>query len=366
MTPTLTRHRPMNAFSDPSPPRSARLSQRVYLPRVVGLALGGLCVGAAIAAPAQPAPWIWLLLLTHGLLWPHVAYVVASRSAKPRRTEKANLLIDSLLGGFWVVAMHGNLLPCVLIITMLSMNNVAIGGLRFFSRGALAQIIGAMLGTAIIGWHFEAESGVAVQIACLPFLIVYPLLIGMVTFRLAHQLNRQRGELRWLSESDALSGIYNRRFFEQRIAQEFENFKRHPAPTALVVADIDHFKNINDCYGHPVGDTAIRIAGQVFAEQARKADVAARIGGDEFAVLMPFTSASEARELVERLQASYAQATAGDVRLTGNTLSFGIAAAHPDMPSHQNWMELADRALYRAKARARGSVETAETEGIPA
>jgi len=354
----------MTAFPDHPPASVARLSHRVYLPRVVGLGLGGLCVGTSIAvsiaAAVQPALWVWILLLAHALIWPHAAYLAATRSANPRRAEKTNLLIDALLGGFWVVTMQGNLLPSVLIITMLSMNNIATGGFRFFGQGVLAHAVGAMVGVSIFGWHFTPASGVAVQIACLPFLVVYPLLISMVTFRLAHQLNRQRTELRWLSENDVLSGIHNRRFFEQRIAQELENFKRHQAPIALVVADIDHFKYINDCHGHPAGDCAIRLAGQIFSEHARKADVAARIGGDEFAVLMPFTSASEACEVIGRLQTAYAQATGRDRRLAGSSLSFGIAAPQADMPLYEDWLELADRALYRAKARERGSVEIAE------
>lgn len=352
----------MTPSANPEPPSGSRLSRRVYLPRVIGLALGGLCVGAAIPAEVQSAHWIVLLLLTHALLWPHLAYLRCSRSSDPREAEKTNLLIDSLMGGFWVVAMQGNLLPSVLIVSMLSMNNAATGGVRFLSRGLLFQLIGALLAWGILGWHFRPESSFLVQMACVPFLVVYPLVIGMVTLRLAHQLNLQRTELHWLSENDALSGIYNRRYFEQRIAQEFENFKRHHFPISLIVADIDRFKNINDSLGHPVGDSVIRMVGQVFRQQVRLGDVAARIGGDEFVVLMPFTGTSEALELVKRLQRDFSQVLAVDQRLLGTSLSFGIAAPQADMKSHGNWMELADKALYRAKAGKRGSVEVAGVE----
>jgi diguanylate cyclase len=352
----------MTSFANPKPPNSSRLSRRVYLPRVIGLALGGLCVGAAIPAEVQSAHWICLLLLTHVLLWPHLAYLRCSRSTKPRDAEKTNLLIDSLMGGFWVIAMQGNMLPSVLIVSMLSMNNAATGGIRFLSRGLLVQLIGALLAWAILGWQFRPESSFMVQLACVPLMTVYPIVIGMVTLRLAHQLNLQRTELHWLSENDALSGIYNRRYFEQRIAQEFENFKRHHSPISLIVADIDCFKKINDNYGHPVGDSVIRMVGKVFRQQVRLGDVAARIGGDEFVVLMPFTGTSEALELVQRLQRDFSQALAEDQRLLGTSLSFGIAAPQAGMISHENWMELADKALYRAKASKRGSVEVAGAE----
>lgn len=356
----------MTPLVDQSSLSASRRAKRVYWPRVVGLALGGLCVGAAIFATAQAASWVWIALLTHAVIWPHLAYWRSSRNADPRHAESINLLIDSLMGGFWVVAMQGNLLPSVLIITMLSMNNVAMGGVRFLSQGLLAQLVGALIGWGLLGWNFRPESSVLVQIFCIPFLVVYPLLIGGVTFRLAHQLNRQRAELRLLSENDALSGMYNRRFFEQRIAEEFENFKRHHSPVALVVADIDHFKNINDRHGHPVGDAAIRMVGEVFRQQVRLADIAARIGGDEFVVLMPFTDTREALELVHRLQSAFSQAVASDHRLAGTTLSFGIAAPLADMPSHESWLELADSALYRAKTRRRGSVEMPGAELLQA
>lgn len=352
----------MTSFANPKPPSGSRLSRRVYLPRVIGLALGGLCVGAAIPAEVQSAQWIWLLLLTYALLWPHLAYLRCSRSTKPRDAEKTNLLIDSLMGGFWVVAMQGNLLPSMLIVSMLSMNNAATDGFRFLGRGFLFQLIGALIAWGILGWHFRPESSFTVQMACVPFMTVYPIVIGMVTLRLAHQLNLQRTELHWLSENDALSGINNRRFFEQRIAQEFENFKRHQFPISLIVADIDRFKTINDSYGHPVGDSVIRMLGKVFRQQVRIGDVAARIGGDEFVVLMPFTDTSEALELVQRLQSDFAQALAEDQRLIGTSLSFGIAAPQADMKSHENWMELADQALYRAKASRRGAVVVASAE----
>ena len=359
MKPIAYWHLLMTAIADPPLKTSTRLSARVYLPRVTGLALGGMCVGAAFWEQSEMAAGLWVLLLVNALIWPHVAYVLASRSRSPRRTEKASLLIDSLMGGFWVIAMQGNLLPSVLILAMLSMNNVATGGFPFLSLGLVAHLLGAMVGWALLGWHFSPESGFVVQLACIPFLVVYPLQIGTVTLRLAHELNRQRAELRWLSDNDALSGLYNRRFFEQRIAEEFENAKRHRATITLAVADIDHFKSINDNHGHAVGDAVIRAVGQVLRQQVRRADVVARIGGDEFVVLMPFTSTSEALELIGRLQTAFSHAITDDPRLAGTTISFGVAQPDSDMQSYQHWMELADKALYRAKTRKRGSVEVA-------
>jgi diguanylate cyclase len=350
---------PPDLSDDPRPTRKSRLSRRIYLPRIVGLGLGGLCVGSALQATPNAVPWVWALLAFNALLWPHLAYQLASRAAHPRRFEQANLLVDALLGGFWVVCMQGMLLPSVLIIAMLSMNNVATGGVRFFLSGVAANLAGALGGVLLLGWSFQPESNLAIQLACLPFLVAYPLLIGNVTLRLARELNRHRTELQWLSDHDALAGIFNRRFFELRIVQEFENFKRHGIGMALAVADIDHFKKINDTHGHQAGDAIIRLVGKTLREGIRRADIAARIGGDEFVVLMPFTSTADAADLALRLQAAFANAQADDLRLTEATISFGIAAPDEVMESYQEWMERADQALYRAKLQRRGSIELA-------
>lgn len=344
---------------NPSPQARTSFSTRIYLPRVLGLALGGLAVAAALFEQQPRASGLWALLLINALVWPHAAYQLATRAQHPRRAEKINLMIDAALGGLWVVAINGNLLPSVAMIAMLSMNNVATGGLRFFGFGLLANILGALISWALFGWHFTPESSFLVQLACIPFLLGYPLLIGSVTLKLARRLNRQRSEMRWLSENDVLSGIYNRRYIEHRFAEEFENFKRHCASTALAIADLDHFKEINDHYGHPVGDAVIRLVGQVLRHEIRRTDIAARIGGDEFVVLMPFTTTEEAIELIQRLQNGFSAAIAPDPRMAGISLSFGVASPSEEMRSHQHWMERADNALYRAKAQRRGSVEVA-------
>lgn len=95
--------------------------KRIYLPRVIGLGIGLFSVMAGMATLTPPV-WVWVLVLFNGLLWPHVAYFWASRSTTPYQAEQRNLLLDSLMGGFWAAAMHFNPLPSVTVLSMMTMN----------------------------------------------------------------------------------------------------------------------------------------------------------------------------------------------------------------------------------------------------
>lgn len=332
---------------DQLPPQQSRRAQRNYFPRIAGLALGGLCVGASLYDTPQAATWVWLLLLFNALLWPHLAYYLTRHVASPRDAETRNLLLDSLLGGFWVVAMQGNLLPAALVITMMMLNNMLVGGLRLLGQGALAHIAGALLGLLIFGWEFRPESNLLTQVFSLVFLVIYPTLIGRVAFQYAKQL-KQRVEILELSENDPLSGLHNRPFFEQKLAAELESYQRQQHAATLIVVDLVPFAQINDHFGRSAGDAAIRQLGAVFAKQVRASDISARLGEERFALLLPLAGESAAQELAKRLQASFAAAINGDPRLKGATLKFGIAAAQPHMQSQQQWQQQARQAMAPA------------------
>lgn len=334
------------------------LAQRTYRPRTVGMVLAGLCVATALW-DCEP-DWItWALLAINALVWPHVAYWRALGHVNPHRAEEQNLMLDSAWAGFWVFAFHWHLLPAVLVLAMPMMDAIAVGGMRQLRLCVVSMLGGWLAGWAVWGWHVEVNSNLVAQAGAIPFLIFYPAMFAFIMYGLVRKLDEQRDALRELSERDALSGVYNRRFFEERIAQEFDNFHRHKKCIALVMVDIDDFKKINDLHGHTTGDEVIRKVGQVLQDHARRADVVSRFGGDEFAVLLPFTDANEALEFVQRVQGAFAQLKRQDDRLAQAGMSFGIALPQSEMEHHQRWIERADAALYRVKSRQRGSVELA-------
>jgi diguanylate cyclase (GGDEF)-like protein len=163
---------------------------------------------------------------------------------------------------------------------------------------------------------------------------------------------------------DVLSGLFNRRHFLEAAAGEWSRFDRYERPLSLMMLDIDLFKAINDRYGHDAGDQAIAHVAAICRGRKRASDVVARLGGEEFALLLPETSIDSAAVAAERLRAQIADAplvVAGEpIRLT---VSIGVAEADHRMDSFLTLMKEADAALYRAKHRGRNCVMLASADG---
>ena len=158
---------------------------------------------------------------------------------------------------------------------------------------------------------------------------------------------RRYGEARKLAETDALTGLYNQRYFHETLRREVLRAQRYERNLALIVFDVDDFKGINDEVGHLAGDRVLAQAADRLREAVRSVDVACRIGGDEFAVILPESSAEDADQLYRRVQSSMRGTSLGadDERLR---LSAGIAEIqHGDTAA--GLFERADAALYRAK-----------------
>ena len=156
---------------------------------------------------------------------------------------------------------------------------------------------------------------------------------------------------------DGLTGVGNRRYFDQRAATELSRSRRHHQPLACVMLDLDHFKTLNDTHGHPFGDEVLRRMGQLLTETCRTEDVVCRYGGEEFVVLTPGLDRKAASGLAERLRRAIAaielQAGGTSVKLT---CSFGVAEVDVSTQSSADLVRRADKALYEAKRGGRNRV----------
>ena len=163
--------------------------------------------------------------------------------------------------------------------------------------------------------------------------------------------------LRDLASSDALTGIPNRRHLYDLAEQEIRRCQRYNRPLSALVLDIDHFKRVNDSYGHAAGDQAIRAVAQACAASLRAADILGRVGGEEFAVFMPETSGAMALHVAERICARIAELNLEhESQRFGVTASIGVSEFWPGRDSLEAVLMRADRALYRAKLDGRDRV----------
>ena len=175
----------------------------------------------------------------------------------------------------------------------------------------------------------------------------------------ALQNARKYDSIRRQVVTDHLTHLYNRRYFMNRAAEEVERSLRDQAPMSVVLIDIDHFKRFNDTYGHPTGDRVLQAVAAILQDAVRTTDVCARHGGEEFTLLLPNTPGDNAMFMASRVRN-----TLGQTRYTGLglpadarlTISAGVATCPRDATSIEDLLEMADRALYRAKEEGRDRV----------
>lgn len=180
------------------------------------------------------------------------------------------------------------------------------------------------------------------------------------------RLEEANRQLQSLSRTDALTQLNNRGYWEECLQHEYRRALRTGETVSLVIFDIDHFKKVNDTYGHQAGDEVIRNTSGALTQSIRSTDISGRYGGEEFVVILVDTSARDAliftERFRERIQASVVQHEGREIRYT---ISLGIAQLNAGMKSPSQWLEAADNALYTAKESGRNQSVIYEEESVP-
>lgn len=335
-----------------------RFARRVRLPRAVGLA--GMFLPIASTLVSHPSlGWWWLLLVGWAFVWPHLAWQIASRAVDPLSREIYNLKTDAVLAGMWVGVMGVNALPSTAMLMIMCLNLMGAGGPRLFVAGLVLMVVSCLVTLELTGITVSFNSAPLEWWLSLPIIVIYPLLFGWVSYQTATKLAEHKRRLQVMSSRDGMTGVYNRRHWETMLRNEFDNCRRHNRDATLLIIDIDHFKSINDTWGHDVGDEAIVALTRQLKITLRGSDVIGRFGGDEFAVIMSGTPAESAITAMLRVHEGLNTLRLPNTPQVTLRISVGVAPLNPQMSHYREWLKSADLALYKAKKAGRNRTEVA-------
>lgn len=348
------------AGARPGPPAvsqrdARRLPRRIYPYRILGMGLGGVAI-ASVLYQNHASLAVWGLLAFTALVWPHLAYLLASRSRTPYRVETLSLLIDSALAGAWVPLLHFNLLPSMLLVTLTTVDKISTGISGLWLRSIPGLLLGGIGAALIGGLHFDPATRMPVLLACLPLLLIHTISVSLGSYRLIRRISEQNQQLDRLRRTDSLTGLHGRAYWREQAEKALQRSAAGAMSTFALMIDIDRFKQVNDRHGHGAGDELMREIATAIAGNIRVEDAAGRLGGDEFAVLLRDTDASVAAHAAERIRDAVERLDLRHLPDVRPSISIGLAAARPEHATLQAWLNDADAALYRAKALGRNRI----------
>ena len=323
----------------------------------------------------------WVLLGFSFLVYPQLAYLHGRKASDPRRAEIVNLGIDAGLYGLWTAALGFPYWVAFILFTAASVNLTFFLGLPGFWLALVVYLASAGVGGVLTGWHMHPDAEPTATIIGMVLLTVYlaatvteahrratqlyeqRLLTRAAEREVRHQLAENRAlqeHLRELAHRDPMTGLFNRRYLEPTLAREVAKAQHERSSLAVMVIDVDHFKKVNDTYGHQAGDAVLTELGRLLREGCRGEDVACRFGGEEFVVMVPRLGAEGAAERAEAWRRAFAAAAvAHEGELITATLSIGLALYPDNGSTAEELIGSADAALYRAKHGGRNRVERA-------
>ena len=369
------------------PPWLVRINHRM---RAASFALLFVATSLHIVGKNYPlGAWLFFGLLL--LIYPHVQYWRAGRAENPIEAEMNNLLVDAFLLGIYVAGLAFPIWITFSALLGTLINNALNKGWRGVSAAIPVFLGGSLIGSAVGGFRFSPQTDWPATLFCMIGLGGYLLAMGNIAFAQNRQLRLTREKLKsrerdlltanetlvnnlraidelhkQLQEQairDPLTSLYNRRFLDGTLERELARCQREGKPLSLIMIDVDHFKAYNDRFGHPSGDTCLKVVANTLQASAKRAsDMVVRYGGEEFLLVLADTDAAHAQPVAEALRQSIELLAVPDEQSNGAkvTISAGVSTmtneAYKDVAS---LLRAADEALYRAKQGGRNQVQVA-------
>lgn len=366
-------------------PREPWLVRMHYRMRTVAFAMMFGVIALHVGGDTKSTGF-WGLMILLFLVYPHAQYLRTRRLDDPTAGELRNLRTDSVFLGMGVATVGFPVWITFAGLLGTLSNNTANKGWTGIVETLVAFPGGALLACLLWGFNFQPATDWVTTLCCIAGLTFYLTSLGQVAFTRIQRLRMTREalqvrerelmdvndalhknlreidelqeQLREQANRDPLTGLYNRRYLDSTLERELSRCKRDGHSLALILIDIDHFKQVNDTYGHQAGDEILLRLSALLGSMARAGDVACRYGGEEFLLLMPTMPLISAQERAEALRLSFGNLDVpfGDFRLRA-TVSIGIAAYPGHGTSSDELIRHADTALYRAKRLGRNRVE---------
>ncbi len=376
---------PANSPDNPIDPSQLKKnqSQRFYVLRIIGCIFGFLPICVTFYNLNVPALY-WFYAVFGCFMWPHIAYYTSIHSSDSNKADLRHCLFETFLAGSLLPMMSFNLLPSITLFCMFSTNNIGFSGLRFFLKGVVCFLIGIFIAIPFTGVAVEINTSVTLVLSCIPALIFYPLAVSCMAYDLARSLNKTRATLTQqnekletanikikeqrdlldnLSKVDDLTGIPNRRQFDEYLEKQWQNGLRSDSVLSLIMIDIDYFKEYNDNYGHGKGDECLKKVAKALSDSIRRPnDMLARYGGDEFVCVLPLADLEGAKNIAEDMRKNIISLAVPHFHSSVAdyvTISLGTATIKPDRHlSTATLLKAADQTLYKAKSISRNRAES--------
>lgn len=338
--------------------------------RSICFALLGLTVGFHLHA-RQASDLAWALLVLQFFIGPQLQYVHGCLAANPRRAEVRNMLLDGFGFGAWAAGLGFPLWISFAMFIATSVNLIAFGSWKGWASALVAMGLGVIAVACVQPLSFQPDTGMWATGLCMFTLMLFLTVFAQDAFLRASKLYQQRAQTRQqLSEiqalkdllaeqatRDPLTGLFNRRMLDQKLPQLMQQCAARGTSLAVMLLDMDRFKEVNDTYGHAAGDHLLLALSHHLMQYNRSQDMVFRYGGDEFLVLFPDTALEVAQDRAQQLCEAFAHLPR---RLEQQTLHVTLSCGLASFPAHgqdvQTLLQHTDEALYQAKATGRNKV----------
>ncbi|MGK3142362.1 diguanylate cyclase [Pantoea sp. C2G6] len=334
--------------------RSTRFVRRMFAMRQLGTFLCFLPILSVLMEMGRGAGLCGLLFI-NAFIWPYTAYRLALRSRDPTGFERKNLTLDAAFGGAWVALMALSPFPSVIIIAVLISDRYSAGGWAQLKSALQAFMLAFLLVWGVEGAPLLINFSARTVWLTLPLASVYLLALSVVSHHLTLSLRQKNRELERIALMDPGLKIPNRRLFERRLESEYLRTHRGEGSAWLMLLDVDHFKQVNDTYGHEAGDFLLAEISALLRESVGLKDIPARFGGDELCVIVRDADENSIMLLAAQIKQRIARLRLPASSTFECSVSIGIAPASSAASIHE-WLRSADEALYRVKRTGRNDV----------